>query len=64
MCHIGTPILPMRRNSWSGQTHPQGDNPTSVEDVTALPPSIAVDLPEGKLLLCHGVGTNNMVRVT
>jgi predicted phosphodiesterase len=37
--------------------------PASLAFLTTLPPTIAVDLPEGKLLLCHGVGTNDMYRL-
>jgi predicted phosphodiesterase len=37
--------------------------PESLELVTTLRPTITVDLLEGKLLLCHGVGTNDMCRL-
>lgn len=38
--------------------------PTSVEWLKSLPVTITLDVPFGKLLLCHGVGTNDMQRIT
>ncbi len=32
----------------------------SIEVLKGLPPTITMDVPGGKLLLCHGVGTNDM----
>lgn len=34
--------------------------PRSIEIIKGLPPTITMDVPGGKLLLCHGVGTNDM----
>jgi predicted phosphodiesterase len=36
----------------------------SIELIKTLPPTLAIDLPEGKLLLCHGVATNDMCRLS
>jgi predicted phosphodiesterase len=33
---------------------------TSIELLKSLPPTATIDIPGGKLLLCHGVGTNDM----
>jgi len=32
----------------------------SIEVLKSLPPTITMDVPSGKLLLCHGIGTNDM----
>ena len=34
--------------------------PASIELLKSLPPTLSIDLPLGKLLLCHGVGSNDM----
>jgi predicted phosphodiesterase len=37
--------------------------PESIEVLKSLPPTVTIDLPQGKLLLCHGVGPNDMQRL-
>lgn len=37
--------------------------PESIEVLKSLPPTLMLDLPQGKLLLCHGVGSNDMQRL-
>jgi predicted phosphodiesterase len=37
--------------------------PASIELLKSLPPTLTIDLPLGKLLLCHGIGTNDMKRL-
>lgn len=37
--------------------------PASLAFITALPTTLTVALPEGTLLLCHGVGSNDMYRL-
>lgn len=37
--------------------------PASIEMLKSLPSTVTLDLPEGKLLLCHGVGSNDMRHV-
>ncbi|MBX3187526.1 MAG: metallophosphoesterase family protein [Labilithrix sp.] len=37
--------------------------PASIELLKSLPPTFHTDVPGGRLLLCHGVGTNDMCRL-
>ena len=37
--------------------------PEAIELLKSLPQTIALDVPDGKLLLCHGVGDNDMRRL-
>lgn len=37
--------------------------PASIELLKSLPPTLTIDVPLGKLLLCHGVGANDMRRL-
>lgn len=37
--------------------------PRSIELLKSLPATITIDVPGGKLLLCHGVGENDMCRL-
>jgi predicted phosphodiesterase len=38
--------------------------PASIELFKSLPTSVILDVPGGKLLLCHGVGDNDMCRLS
>ncbi|HSO39820.1 MAG TPA: metallophosphoesterase family protein [Labilithrix sp.] len=40
-----------------------GLSPESIELLKSLPVTLSIDLPLGKLLLCHGIGTNDMRRL-
>jgi putative phosphoesterase len=37
--------------------------PASIELLKSLPSSVTIDVPGGKLLLCHGVGDNDMQKL-
>lgn len=37
--------------------------PGSIELLKSLPPTVSIDTPAGKLLLCHGTGDNDMRRL-
>lgn len=37
--------------------------PASIELLKSLPPTVSLDVPGGKLLLCHGVAENDMRRL-
>lgn len=40
-----------------------GLSPESIEVLKSLPPTLMLDLPQAKLLLCHGVGSNDIQRL-